>query len=65
MVLVTGVWNLYAVMTYIPQDFRGRLIRLQRERSERNKQAEIDAMISSGASIRDRYAVLWKQQMER
>ncbi|KAL6142444.1 hypothetical protein ACLB2K_060725 [Fragaria x ananassa] len=53
------------VMTYIPQDFRGRLIRLQRERSERNKQAEIDAMISSGASIRDRYAVLWKQQMER
>ncbi|PRQ39281.1 hypothetical protein RchiOBHm_Chr4g0423451 [Rosa chinensis] len=61
------------VMTYIPQDFRERLIRLQRERSERNvsdlrgisKLAEIDAMISSGASIRDRYALLWKQQMER
>ncbi|XP_062028214.1 uncharacterized protein LOC133744097 isoform X2 [Rosa rugosa] len=54
-------------------DFQGRLIRLQRERSERNgsnlrgisKLAEIDAMISSGASIRDRYALLWKQQMER
>lgn len=52
-------------MTYIPQDFRGRLLRLQRERSERNKQAEIDALISSGATIRDRYALLWKQQMER
>ncbi|XP_024178684.2 uncharacterized protein LOC112184667 [Rosa chinensis] len=61
------------VMTYIPQDFRGRLIRLQRERSKRNgsnlrgisKLAEIDSMISYGASIRDRYALLWKQQMER
>ncbi|CAB4285023.1 unnamed protein product [Prunus armeniaca] len=53
------------VMTYIPQDFRGKLIRQQRERSERNKQAEVDALVSSGASIRDRYALLWKQQMER
>ncbi|KAF8666291.1 hypothetical protein HU200_053716 [Digitaria exilis] len=53
------------VMTYMPQDFRGTLIRQQRERSERNKQAEVDALISAGGSIRDRYALLWKQQMER
>uniref|UniRef100_A0A2P2LY40 Uncharacterized protein MANES_09G119600 n=1 Tax=Rhizophora mucronata TaxID=61149 RepID=A0A2P2LY40_RHIMU len=53
------------VMTYMPQDFRGMLIRQQRERSERNKQAEIDALINSGGSIHDRYALLWKQQMER
>ncbi|KAL2899716.1 Retinal-binding protein [Bienertia sinuspersici] len=53
------------VMTYMPQDFRGTLIRQQRERSERTKQAEIDALIKSGGSIRDRYALLWKQQMER
>ncbi|KAL2500353.1 GOLD domain protein [Forsythia ovata] len=53
------------VMTYMPQDFRGTLIRQQRERSEKNKQAEIDALINSGGSIRDRYALLWKQQMER
>ncbi|KAL6619471.1 hypothetical protein ACP70R_031946 [Stipagrostis hirtigluma subsp. patula] len=53
------------VMTYMPQDFRGTLIRQQRERSERNKQAEVDALVSSGGSIRDRYALLWKQQMER
>jgi len=53
------------VMTYMPQDFRGTLIRQQRERSERNKQAEIDTLVSSGGSIRDRYALLWKQQMER
>ncbi|XP_059296778.1 uncharacterized protein LOC132049842 isoform X2 [Lycium ferocissimum] len=53
------------VMTYMPQDFRGTLIRQQRERSERNKQAEVDALIYSGGSIRDRYALLWHQQMER
>ncbi|KAJ0442430.1 putative GOLD domain-containing protein [Helianthus annuus] len=53
------------VMTYMPQDFRGTLIRQQRERSERNKQAEVDALVNSGGSIRDRYALLWKQQMDR
>lgn len=56
---------IFAVMTYMPQDFRGTLIRQQRERSERNKQAEVDALINSGGSIRDRYALLWRQQMER
>lgn len=53
------------VMTYMPQDFRGTLIRQQRERSERNKHAEVEALVNSGGSIRDRYALLWKQQMER
>ncbi|CAA6661907.1 unnamed protein product [Spirodela intermedia] len=53
------------VMTYMPQDFRGSLIRQQRERSERSKQAEVDALVSAGGSIRDRYALLWGQQMER
>lgn len=52
-------------MTYMPQDFRGTLIRQQRERSERNKQAEVDAVVSSGGTIRDKYALLWKQQMDR
>lgn len=52
-------------MTYMPQDFRGTLIRQQRERSERNKQAEVDALVSAGGSIHDRYVLLWKQQMER
>ncbi|KAL8526379.1 hypothetical protein ACS0TY_015553 [Phlomoides rotata] len=53
------------VMTYMPQDFRGTIIRQQKERSERNKQAVVDALISSGGSIRDKYALLWNQQMER
>ncbi|XP_020521754.1 uncharacterized protein LOC18432474 isoform X1 [Amborella trichopoda] len=58
-----NVFNI--VMTYMPQDFRGTLIKQQRERSERNKQAEIEALVNSGGSIRDRYALLWNQQMER
>lgn len=52
-------------MTYLPQDFRGTLLRQQRERSERNKQAEVDTLVNSGGSICDRYALLWKQQMDR
>lgn len=52
-------------MTYMPQDFRGTLIRQQRERSERNKQAKVDAVVSAGGSIRDRYTLLWQQQMDR
>ncbi|KAG9140193.1 hypothetical protein Leryth_021754 [Lithospermum erythrorhizon] len=52
-------------MTYMPQDFRGSLIKRQRERSERNKQALIDALVKSGGTIREQYALLWKQQMER
>ena len=63
--VVDGIQNIFVVMTYMPQDFRGSLIRQQRERSERNKQAEVDALMNSGGSIRDRYALLWKQQMER
>ncbi|KAL5720627.1 hypothetical protein ACHQM5_013278 [Ranunculus cassubicifolius] len=58
-----NVFNI--VMTYMPQDFRGSLIRQQRERSERNKQAEIDAVVNSGGGIRERFALLWKQQMDR
>ncbi|KAK4798624.1 hypothetical protein SAY86_030950 [Trapa natans] len=53
------------VMTYMPQDFRGTLIRQQRDRSERNKQAEVDSLVNSGGTIREKYALLWKQQMNR
>ncbi|XP_039801651.1 uncharacterized protein LOC120665972 isoform X4 [Panicum virgatum] len=62
---LAAVTPIASVMTYMPHDFRGTLIRQQRERSERNKQAEVDTLVSAGGSIRDRYALLWKQQMER
>lgn len=57
--------NILAVMSYMPQDFRGTIIRQQRERSERNRQAEVDNLVNSGGTIRDRYSLLWNQQMER
>ncbi|GBG58880.1 hypothetical protein CBR_g279 [Chara braunii] len=53
------------VFTYLPKDFRGTLIRQQRERSERRREAEVEALIASGASIRERYQLLWNQQMDR
>ncbi|XP_057865441.1 uncharacterized protein LOC131073093 isoform X2 [Cryptomeria japonica] len=53
------------IVTYMPQDFRGTLLKQQRERSERKQQAEVEAVISSGGSIRDKYGLLWKQQMDR
>ncbi|CAM6124898.1 unnamed protein product [Calypogeia fissa] len=53
------------VLTYMPQDFRAALIKQQRERSEKRRQAEVDALMSNGGTIRDKYALLWKQQMER
>lgn len=53
------------VMTYMPQDFRGSLIKQQRERSEKRRQSELDSLLNSGGSIHDKYALLWRQQMDR
>ncbi|KAH9308978.1 hypothetical protein KI387_036889, partial [Taxus chinensis] len=53
------------IVTYMPQDFRGTLLKQQRERSERKRQAEVETVITSGGSIHDKYALLWKQQMDR
>lgn len=53
------------VMTYMPQDFRGSLIKQQRERSEKRRQMEVVNLLNSGASIHDKYVLLWQQQMER
>lgn len=52
-------------MSYMPQDFIGTLIKKQRERSKRNKQSKVDALINSGGTMRDSYALLWNEQMER
>ncbi|KAL2620041.1 hypothetical protein R1flu_000246 [Riccia fluitans] len=57
------VYNM--VLTYMPQDFRCSLIKQQRERSERKRQAEVEALVNNGGTIRDKFALLWSQQMER
>ncbi|KAI5062251.1 hypothetical protein GOP47_0022790 [Adiantum capillus-veneris] len=53
------------VMTYMPQDFRGTLIRQQRERSEKRRQQEVDTLINNGGSIHEKFILLWHQQMDR
>ena len=50
--------NLYALMRYLAQDFRGTLLRQQRH-------VEVDTLVNSGGSMRDRRALLWKQQIDR
>ncbi|KAH9550990.1 hypothetical protein CY35_10G101000 [Sphagnum magellanicum] len=53
------------VLTYMPQDFRSVLFKQQRERSEKRRQAEVDALVAAGGSIHDKYLLLWRQQMDR
>lgn len=53
------------VFTYMPQDFRGSVLKMQRERSEKRRQAEVEALDKAGGSIHDRYSLLWRQQMDR
>jgi hypothetical protein len=49
----------------MPQDFRSVLFKQQRERSEKRRQAEVDALVAAGGSIHDKYLLLWRQQMDR
>ena len=53
------------MFTYLPQDFRGSLIKVQKERSEKKRQLELETLLSSGGSIEQKYALLWQQQMDR
>jgi hypothetical protein len=62
--VVTDCW-FFPVLTYMPQDFRSVLFKQQRERSERRRQAEVDALVAAGGSIHDKYLLLWRQQMDR
>ena len=52
-------------MRYLPNDFRSSIIKSQRERSEKKRQSEVEALIKNGGSIKDKYDLLWKQQMDR
>lgn len=61
----TGEKVFQMVLTYMPQDFRGMLIRQQRERSEVRRQAEVKTLLAGGGSISQKYALLWQQQMDR
>eukprot|EP00899_Mesostigma_viride_P011018 jgi/Mesvir1/19918/Mv13189-RA.1 len=53
------------VEEYMPKDFRGSLIAQHRERSEKKRQEEVAELVARGGSIREKYDLLWSQQMER
>lgn len=53
------------VADYLPQDFRGYLIKQQKDRTELNREKEVQALVGAGASIKEKYELLWKQQMDR
>ncbi|CAI5519960.1 unnamed protein product [Closterium sp. Naga37s-1] len=53
------------VFTYMPQDFRGTLLKQQKERSEARRKQEVANLVSNGGTIKQKYALLWQQQMDR
>jgi len=53
------------VEKFLPSDFRLSIVKAHRERQERYNTAEIDKVIKSGAPIRTKYDLFWKQQMAR
>lgn len=54
------------VAQFLPADFRGWLFDVARQQSEAKNTAAVKALMAEpGASIRDKYALLWKQQWSR
>ena len=53
------------VQEWMPDDFRGYLIEQQRESGEAKRKQEIEDLLAEGGSIRDKYDLLWEQQMDR
>lgn len=53
------------VFTYMPQDFRGTLLKQQKDSSEKRRQREVETLLASGGTIKQKYALLWQQQMDR
>lgn len=53
------------ILQYLPQDFRGSLIRQQKERSDEKRKAEVAALVAGGCTIKEKYDLLWQQQMAK
>ena len=53
------------ILQYLPQDFRGSLIRQQKERSDQKRKDEVEALVAGGCTIREKYDLLWQQQMAK
>ena len=53
------------ILQYLPQDFRGSLIRQQKERSDQKRKEEVEALVQAGCTIKEKYDLLWQQQMAK
>ncbi len=53
------------VASFLPQDFRGQLFQQVRARSEAKNKAEVEELVRSGASVSEKFELLWKQQWAR
>lgn len=51
--------------SWVPQDFRANVVKFKRDRMEARYGAEIDALMKGGGSIRDKYDLHWRHQMQR
>jgi hypothetical protein len=55
----------HIISTFLPNDFRMSIVKAQQERSEAKREEMVNALIASGGSIKDKYDLYWKLQLER
>ena len=53
------------IKEFLPTDFRGQLFLQQQERSEARKKEKLAELENSSCTIKEKYEVLWQQNMER
>lgn len=53
------------VNEFLPKDFRGDIVRQQKERKDKIREKEMASLIDRGGSIKERYELIWKHQMEK
>lgn len=55
----------HIISTFLPNDFRMSIVKAQQERSEAKREEMVQALVNSGGSIKDKYDLYWKLQLER
>lgn len=50
---------------YLPKDFRGNIVRQQKERKDAARRQEIEELVARGGSIREKYELLARHQIDK
>ena len=50
---------------YLPKDFRGNIVRQQKERKDAARKQEIEELVARGGSIREKYELLARHQIDK